>query len=91
MSDKAARAEDWQNGYERGLEAAAPEWQPIETAPRDGTPILMGKWHDGERYWIASGSIEGEEYWCDFPDDTFVPYSHQNPTHWALIPAPPPS
>ena len=50
---KAARAEDWQNGYERGLEAAAPELQLIETAPRDGTPILMGKWHNVEAICLA--------------------------------------
>lgn len=63
------------------------QWQPIETAPRDGkTTILMGKWHDGEHYWIASGCIEGDQYWCDFTDDDFPPFSHQNPTHWAPIP-----
>jgi hypothetical protein len=49
----------------------------------------MGKWHDGERYWIASGCIEDGKYWCDFSDDYFDPFSHQNPTHWRPLGAPP--
>lgn len=64
-------------------------WQDIATAPKDGAPILMGKWHNGERYWIASGCIEGEEFWCDFADDYFDPCSHQNPTHWRPAPTSP--
>lgn len=64
-------------------------WQPIETAPRDGTTILMGKFHDGDFYWMASGRIEDGQFWCDFPDEFFVPFSHQNPTHWMPLPAPP--
>lgn len=73
------------------------EWHDIATAPRDGTTILMGKWHDGERYWIASGSINGGagpvdtiSFWCNFTDDDFEPFSHQNPTHWSPLPPPPP-
>lgn len=64
-------------------------WQPIETAPKDGTTTLMGKWHDGERYWMASGCIDGDQFWCDFTDADFTPFSHQNPTHWRPLPAPP--
>lgn len=66
-----------------------PGWRPIETAPKDGTTILMAKYHDGDRYWIASGCIEDQNFWCDFADDDFVPFSHQNPSHWMPLPAAP--
>jgi len=67
-------------------------WQPIESAPRDGTRILSyqpnGAWQSarpwrGERievvYWHQPGNPEAEGMW--------VP-SHR-PTHWMPLPAPP--
>ena len=62
----------------------APQWQPIETAPKDGTrvllffpgfviPVWVGDWHEGWRpeYGVRTPPIE---------DD---------PTHWMPLPAPP--
>lgn len=67
-------------------------WQPIETAPKDGTRILayqpLGMWHSarpwrGERievvYWHQPANPKAEGLW--------VP-SHR-PTHWMPLPDPP--
>jgi len=71
----------------------SPLWQPIETAPKDGTSVLLyGIWsgevhgHDNE-YSILQASfsfkywlVEGGEYYCAYV---------LNPTHWMPLPAPP--
>ena len=66
------------------------EWQPIETAPKDGTYILvygpeewdMVLWHP---YWGDCGA------WCrvqtaDYDNDN---REVRNPTHWQPLPPPP--
>lgn len=72
-------------------------WQPIETAPKDGSHILLyspqdvhsafvGFWKDGHkfgRYWMAAGP-EGEA--CDCAGGW--QYTRQ-PTHWMPLPAAP--
>lgn len=70
---------------------AVPDWQPIETAPRDGTEILA--W-DGEDRIVT--------HWCKFRDGFGDPYEgwiHPNigelgpslamPTHWQTLAAAP--
>ena len=73
------------------------EWQPIATAPRDGTRILLGKYVKDiaakidRWYWIASGYFDVDGAWCDFTDDGFNAdnrYYH-GPTHWMPLPEPP--
>ena len=58
-------------------------WQPIETAPRDGTEILVWRtrlqracvaWWFG-RWW----DISGRDMWGD----------ENQPTHWQPLPGPP--
>lgn len=76
-----------------------PEWQPIETAPKDGTPIIVG--YDGRNggevwshaaAWVMlyeeGGEPLGEEwhYPTGFEPEHGQPY---HPTHWQPLPAPP--
>lgn len=61
---------------------ATESWQPIETAPKDGTRLLLhyaprrltkvGKWDAGSCYWSA-------DQWLH----------EKAPTHWMPLPAPP--
>ena len=70
------------------------EWQPIETAPKDGTKVLLfvdtgyearihpGKWND-DRY-----AKRPRPYWDYLYFQTMDSRDHQ-PTHWMPLPAPP--
>ena len=62
----------------------AMRWQPIETAPKDGTVILVGCWqHSNWRYthsqFVKKGEWTDKKAWTGWMKD---------PTHWRLI-APP--
>ena len=67
------------------------EWQPIETAPKDGRHILIWDWEGlasiVEIYWAKDSDWEGWVYAeellaeaCPEVDD---------PTHWQPVPEPP--
>ena len=59
------------------------EWQPIETAPKDGTRIILF----GDKYWpnpITSAKWHGT-MWIGGPYDNA---SVNNPTHWMPFEAP---
>jgi len=78
------------------------EWQPIETAPKDGTFILVcqtltKKQAKDKAYgiffqvaaWWADEEDEKDGRWaiyCDLPSE---PSLHFNPTHWMPLPEPP--
>ena len=63
------------------------EWQPIETAPKDGRWLIVfaeGATVPEVAKW---GKIKGETGWCDPDIDEFQPV--WNVTHWMPLPAPP--
>ena len=70
----------------------APEWQPIETAPKDGTEVLVTLHEYGDPtkrrlYEVARYSERGAGW--------YGPSAHSpklyDPTHWMLLPEPPES
>lgn len=70
-------------------------WQPIETAPRDGTVVLLfmpdardpgidvGFWSEWTIEKIGEEGAEWADPWSHLAIDT-------EPTHWLPIPKPPP-
>lgn len=67
------------------------EWQPIETAPKDGSEVLLGfsdsadmdfyRWNQE----LANDSQEPEQYgWADRSSDP----PHAVPTHWMRVEPP---
>ncbi|TWA71943.1 uncharacterized protein DUF551 [Azospirillum baldaniorum] len=73
---------------------ASARWQPIETAPKDGTPVLIYGENllvPGEMV-VAVRSDEHDdlELW-DVHDGKFGPHRLRgpSPTHWQPLPPPP--
>ena len=63
------------------------DWQPIETAPKDGTVVLLA----GCRKPVAAAWLEDEiDYW-HVDDNKRGPFALRGPapTHWMPIPAAP--
>lgn len=76
------------------------DWQPIETAPKDGTEILVVL--DG-RVWLCSyvrehteesddafmpkGTVYGGGWYIG--NDGFIPSGQEGMTHWMPLPEPP--
>lgn len=73
-------------------------WQPIDTAPKDGTPVLLfgtrDKGRSGEPAWLTARWCkvwDGEEDWhwlegADREDDSRILFE---PTHWMPLPSAP--
>ena len=69
------------------------EWQPISTAPRDGTPILIARkdetfgWVRGWATWVDVRGISGwlSHGFCEIPGNLGLAH----PTHWMPLPEPP--
>jgi hypothetical protein len=66
--------------------ASSQEWQPIETAPKDGTPILLG-WQ-GKHFDASKGHFENGCWGWLTEKMAFRAYDTQ-PTHWMSLPSSP--
>ena len=65
-------------------------WQPIETAPKDGTPILShkaGVWAMPMIVCWLDGPGIGEPAWRQYDAEPSIVRRH--PTHWMPLPTPP--
>lgn len=65
------------------------EWQPIETAPKDGTPILIydPPFNDFLSYEIYVCSWDDyKAAWIEYSGECYAQYQ---PTHWMPLPLPP--
>lgn len=72
--------------------ADARGWQPIETAPKDGSSVMLAREDDDfswvcEGHWdragLHSGWYAANTHWTDATGDAL------DPTHWQPLPAPP--
>lgn len=78
------------------------EWQPIETAPKNGTEVFV--YVKGGSCFPTAASFKSKEYFLkEYGDEEYMPHGwywafgypndfHEetiNPTHWMHIPADP--
>lgn len=79
----------------RALSRARADWQPIATAPCDGSPVLIGwrddagAWTERRAWWIAADP--SETGWTDGAVQSWGYEEVQvyQPTHWMPLPAAP--
>lgn len=78
---------DWANDPRR---SSTVPWQPIQTAPRDGTAIRL--WTgilQADAFWQAPGVISKDGFWCHFLLGQYDFVEVLNPTHWMPLPPAP--
>lgn len=77
------------------------EWQPIETAPMDGTPIIVFSTYRMSKPPVVvvwkenptSGDVQFDPYWADAAtnEGTALYFNDVYFTHWMPLPPPPAS
>ena len=65
---------------------AAREWRPIESAPRDGTRVLLWIAVSGTAPWAETAEFDGDEWWRNDGDEIC---GENSPTHWQPVPPAP--
>jgi hypothetical protein len=60
------------------------QWQPIETAPKDGTNILVSMWDTCVMLVVFYDGLRMEFPWIAL--DGSSSYHHNAPTHWMPLP-----
>lgn len=78
--------------WDEAQRQAAPTWQPIETAPEDGTWILLAAKDDREENLAVQSGFWSYTYdgWRDFRNDSCAIGGFE-PTHWMPLPSAPPA
>lgn len=61
------------------------DWQPIETAPKDGSWIIVTSTHN--QYYRAA--IMWDDYWQDCNEANHDSFMDKSATHWMPLPDPP--
>jgi phage FluMu protein Com len=63
------------------------EWQPIETAPKDGTEVLLcdARFEDAA---VGAAMFIAGAWRCYYPHDGGIESVWPSPTHWMPLPAP---
>lgn len=63
-------------------------WQPIETAPKDGTEVLtFGPLKDGSGFYYECQAYYHKGAWPRWPVEWMA--NCLTPTHWQPLPSPP--
>jgi hypothetical protein len=67
------------------------DWQPIETAPKDGRPVLLGQFDPSRSHYKR---VEVDHWSSPGENRGWIGWGHFNPqfwpaTHWMPIPEPP--
>ena len=70
-------------------------WQPIETAPKDGTSILLGCNYERmgkqrvTRAWWERGMWAEAMYWSEDDQEFLISQCAFRASHWMPLPTPP--
>ena len=64
---------------------AASQWQPIETAPKDGTKVLVWRPYEDKDHEAHCGV----DRWSDVSGSWWNSRRYQQPTQWQPLPSPP--
>jgi hypothetical protein len=93
MSEASMSKEDADHVF--GVCAAFGAWRSIDSAPKDGTSVLLACNYDrlGKQRitlaWYERGMWAEGMYWDDDADDWSVAQCEFRPTHWMPLPEPP--
>lgn len=80
---------------------AFPAWQPIETAPKDSTPVIVAvptqdnsDFIVGEAYFDPENYDDGDWWWAgtsvgDYYDNPISETNYHGPSYWMPLPLPP--
>ena len=98
LGENALITTDQAEAYAAAKVRESQEWQPIETAPKDGTEIIgwNGKIVTAIAY-LSDEDDDGHSGWCQsgYTDGGMLYYLHNalsdegQPTHWMPLPHPP--